>query len=106
MKRTNVVRLIPDKNTRPVLKTLGDRCAALWNAAQYRMRQAFFQGLPVPSYPGLCEEFQDHNAYKALPSDMAQEILKKVRQSWNAFFACLRLYRNGKLENRPRIPGY
>lgn len=106
MKRTNVVRLIPDKNTIPVLKILGDRCAALWNAAQYRMRQAFFQGLPVPSYAKLCEEFQDHDAYKALPSDVAQEILKKARQSWNAFFACLRLYRNGKLENRPHIPGY
>lgn len=89
-----------------MLRTLGDRCAALWNSAQYRMRQAFFSGLPVPSYARLCKEFQDHDAYRALPSDMAQEILKKARQSWNAFFACLRLYRDGRLDSRPRVAGY
>jgi putative transposase len=88
------------------LAEVGDRAAALWNAVQYRCRQAFFKGEPVPSYQTLCAEFQNHPAYRALPSDIGQEVVKKARKAWNSFFACLRLHRAGKLERPPRIPGY
>lgn len=83
-----------------------DRCDALWNAANFRCRQAFLKGEPVPSYSTLCAEFQDHPAYEALPSDVAQEVLKKLRKAWNSFFACLRLWKKGRLEKRPGLPRY
>ncbi|MCF6097452.1 transposase [Thermovorax subterraneus] len=89
-----------------MLETIGDRCAALWNAVQYRCRQAFFKGEPVPSYETLCAEFKEHPAYRALPAHIGQEVIKKARKAWNSFFACLRLYRKGKLEEPPRIPRY
>lgn len=106
MKRTNVVRLRPSKEQEKTLKTLADRSAALWNAAQYRCRQAFLKGEPVPSYAKLCAEFLNHPAYRALPSDVAQEVLKKLRKAWNSFFACLRLWRKGEIQERPGLPGY
>jgi IS605 OrfB family transposase len=106
MKRTNVVRVLPDKNQKQVLETLGERCAALWNTAQYRCSKAFLKGEPVPSYATLCAEFQSHPAYRALPSDVAQEVLKKLRKAWDSFFALLRLWRKGELEERPGLPGY
>lgn len=80
--------------------------AALWNAANFRCRQAFLKGEPVPSYGTLCAEFQPHPAFKALPSDIAQAVLKKLRNAWDSFFACLRLWKKGKLEKRPGLPGY
>ncbi|MCS5696990.1 RNA-guided endonuclease InsQ/TnpB family protein [Desulfofundulus thermocisternus] len=106
MKRCNVVRVLFSKVQAKVLETLGDRCAALWNAANFRCRRAFLKGEPVPSYATLCAEFQGHPAYKALPSDIAQEVLKKLRKAWNSFFALLRLWKEGKLEKRPGLPGY
>jgi len=42
----------------------------------------------------------------ALPSDIAQEVLKKVRESWVSDFENLRNYRDGKLEEPPGIPRY
>ncbi len=106
MKRCNVVRVLFSKEQAKTLETLGDRCAALWNAANFRCRQAFLKGEPVPSYATLCAEFQNHPAYKALPSDIAQEILKKLRKTWNSFFTLLRLWKKGELEKRPGLPRY
>lgn len=106
MKRTNVVRALPDKNQKQVLETLGNRCAALWNAVQYRCRQAFLKSEPVPSYEPLCSEFKEHPAYRALPTDIAQEVIKKASKAWNSFFACLRLWKKGELEERPSLPRY
>lgn len=97
---------MPSKQQKQILETIGDRCAALWNAIQYRCRQAFFKGEPVPSYETLCAEFKEHPAYRALPAHIGQEVIKKARKAWDSFFACLRLYRKGKLEEPPRIPRY
>ncbi|ACX51600.1 transposase, IS605 OrfB family [Ammonifex degensii KC4] len=106
MKHTNVVRVLPDKQQKQILEIIGDRCAALYNAVQYRCRQAFFGGEPVPSYAALCSEFEEHPAYKALPSDIGQEVIKKARKAWDSYFACLRLYRKGDIPRPPRVPGY
>lgn len=106
MKRTNLVRVLPDKKQKQMLEVIGDRCSVLWNAANFRCRQAFLKGEPVPSYATLCAEFQNHFAYKALPSDIAQEVLKKLRKAWNSFFANLRLWKDGKVEKRPGLPRY
>ncbi|MGO0121837.1 RNA-guided endonuclease InsQ/TnpB family protein [Desulfothermobacter acidiphilus] len=106
MKRTNVVRALPDKQQEQVLETIGDRCAALYNAVTYRCRQAFFKGEPVPSYEALCSEFKEHPAYKALPAHIGQEVIKKARKAWDSYFACLILYRKGDMSRPPRIPRY
>ena len=106
MRRTNVVRVLSGKQQRKVLETIGDRCAVLWNAVQYRCRQAFFKDEPVPSYETLCSEFKEHPAYRALPAHIGQEVIKKARKAWDSFFTCLRLYRKGELERPPRIPRY
>lgn len=106
MRRTNVLRLLPNREQNAVLQELADRTAALWNAANYRCRQALAQGGPVPGYETLCAEFVSHPAYRALPSDMAQETLKKVAAAWRSFFALRRLHAQGKLEHKPRPPRY
>ncbi len=106
MRRANVVRVLSGKQQKQILEIIGDRCAALWNAVQYRCRQAFFEGESVPSYGRLCSEFKEHESYKALPAHIGQEVIKKARKAWDSFFALLRLYRKGELKKPPRIPRY
>lgn len=106
VRRTNVVRLLPTKMQAPVLQILGDRSAALYNAVQYRCRQAFFSGEAVPSEFSLIREFRDYPAYRALPAHIGQEVIKKARKAWDAYFACRRLHRTGKLGRPPHVPRY
>jgi putative transposase len=106
MRRVNRYRVLSESRGFRILRILADRVSRLWNAAQFLSRQRYLAGEPVPSYAELCATFQAHASYKALPSDVAQETLKKVRESWEAYFETLRAYREGRVHNPPSLPGY
>ena len=38
--------------------------------------------------------------------DIAQEVLKKVGESWRSYFELLRKHKTGELTDRPSLPGY
>lgn len=80
--RSNTLRLLPTKAQEATLHVVGDRVSALWNAANYLCRQRFIKGEGVPRYKNLCGDMIGHDAYKALPSDIAQEVLKKLAEAW------------------------
>lgn len=44
--------------------------------------------------------------YLALPANTSQEVLKVIDAEFKAFFKSNKLYHEGKLENRPKIPNY
>jgi putative transposase len=106
MRRVNIYRLLPDAAQQRLLRALGDRCAALWNVAQYQCRHACFAGERVPSYSDLCATLIGHAAYRALPSDIAQEVLKKVAESWKSSHATLSAHTHGTIKHKPSLPGY
>ncbi|MBI5389741.1 transposase [Candidatus Woesearchaeota archaeon] len=106
MKRTNILKLLPDRTQRQTLKLIGDRVSALWNAADFLLRQEFFKGSKLPSYSRLCSIFKDNPDYKALPSHIAQEVLKKLSNAWAGYFRLLKLYKSGKLKYKPGPPKY
>jgi hypothetical protein len=105
-RKSNTVRLLPAREQLFILFALRQRCAALRNRANYLCRQGFFAREPVPSYTRLCKLLIGEPAYRALPSDMAQEVLKKLAGDWASFFALEELYREGKLDKPPSIPSY
>src|SRR5262245_5353747 len=84
--QVNRFRLDPTPDDASALTILGDRVSALWNAANYTCRQSFLAGTGVPSYPALYRAFRSQPSYRALPSDIAQETLKKLREAWVSFF--------------------
>src|SRR5581483_3138842 len=51
---------------------------------------------------------QSHEAYKALPAKVSQQVLMQVHHDWDAFFNALAVYKEdpSKFQARPRIPGY
>ncbi len=57
----------------------------LYNAALYEMRQAFIhQGIYL-SYKEMDKLMQPHEAYRALPAKVAQQVLKQLAEAWKAF---------------------
>src|SRR5260221_10188442 len=80
----------------------------LYNAANYELRQAFiFQGVYL-SYPEMHQRMKDHEAYKALPAKVAQQVLRVLDKNWQSFFAALVAWRGdpSKFLGRPRLPRY
>ena len=104
--RSNRFRLLPDREAERTLRVLGDRVSALWNAANYRCRQAFLAGEPVPGYTALSTELRPHETYAALPSDVALEVLKKLSEAWKGYWELRALWKAKKLPQKPGLPRY
>lgn len=104
--RTNRLRLLPDRDAEGTLALLGDRVSALWNAANYVCRQAFLSGGRVPGYEALCAALKTHETHRALPSDIAQEVLKKLAEAWKSYFALRERWKLGALADKPGLPRY
>lgn len=106
--RTNTLRLTPSSATEATLRVLGERVSRLWNAGNYLCRQAFVKGKPLPSYATLCKRLPvEHPAdYSAVPSDVAQETLKKLCEAWKSFRALRKAFAAGKLEHKPGLVAY
>src|SRR3989449_11568293 len=61
----------------------------LYNAALYEIRQAFiFEGKYL-SYEEMDKRMKSHEAYKALPAKVAQQVLRLLDKNWKAFRAGL-----------------
>ena len=80
----------------------------LYNAANYKLRQCcIFQGVYLSS-PEMHQRMKDHEAYKALPAEVAQQVLRVLDKNWQSFFAALEAWREdpSKFLGRPRLPRY
>ncbi|GAB7549437.1 nuclease/transposase family protein [Cupriavidus sp. 8B] len=106
--RTNTLRLAPSREGEALLRVLGERVSRLWNAANYLCRQAFVAGKPIPSYATLCARLpvEYKTDYRALPSDIAQETLKKLAEAWKSFRALRQEWKAGRLKHKPGLPRY
>lgn len=80
----------------------------LYNAANYELRQAFFQRGRTLSYEQLDKLMQSHEAYKALPAKVAQWVLKGLVNNWKSFFEARKAYNEdpSNFTGRPSLPKY
>ncbi len=97
LKRTLKVRLYPTGWQKQALKELQIRCAKLWNRANYLVRQEFFKSGNILSYETVYNLVKNSPEYKALPTDIAQAVLKKLAESWKSFKELKKLEKKGKL---------
>src|SRR6267154_2469445 len=80
----------------------------LYNAALYEVRQAFvFEGTYL-HYQEMDRRMQSHEAYKALPAKVAQQVLLLLERNWKSFFESLKAYKAdpSKFRRRPQLPKY
>lgn len=106
--KTNTFRLRKSSSAYATLAQVAERCDRLWNAGNYLCRQAFIKGQAVPGYSKLCDLVpkQYPKDYAALPSDVAQEMLKKLSEAWKSFFQLQFRFKAGKLEHKPGLVKY
>ena len=80
----------------------------LYNAALYEIRQHFIFTGEYLNYNALDKLMQQHEAYRALPAKVSQQVLKLLDKNWASFFAARHSYKEdpSKFKGRPKLPGY
>ncbi|MFX1258330.1 MAG: RNA-guided endonuclease InsQ/TnpB family protein [Promethearchaeota archaeon] len=95
----------------PHSKELSEVCHLaknLYNLANWYFRQDFFRLSNILSYYNLDFTLKYKEAYKKLPSQTSQQILKYVSRNWKSYFKANKDYKINprKYKRRPRIPNY
>jgi len=80
----------------------------LYNAALYEIRQAFFHDGKYLNYNEMDRRMQSHEAYKALPAKVSQQVLMQLHHEWESFFKAKATYEEdpSKFLGRPKLPKY
>ncbi len=80
----------------------------LYNAALYQIRQAFIHEGKYLNYNEIDRRMQSHEAYKALPAKVSQQILMLLDKNWTAFFEARKAYEEdpSTFTGRPHLPKY
>lgn len=80
----------------------------LYNAANYEYRQAFIRQGIYLTYHEVQKRMQAHEAYKALPAKVSQQILLVLDRNWKGFREGLAAYYEdpSKFTGRPKVPKY
>jgi len=80
----------------------------LYNAALYEIRQAFIHEGKYLNYNEMQRRMQSHEAYKALPAKVSQQVLVLLDKNWTSFFEAREAYKEdpSTFTGRPRLPKY
>jgi len=80
----------------------------LFNSAVYICRLAFFSDKPIPSFNKLYHQLKIREDYKALPSKVAQLVIKQVDKCFKSYLQAKKAYAEDKTKflGEPRLPGY
>ncbi|CAA9324817.1 transposase, IS605 OrfB family [uncultured Microcoleus sp.] len=80
----------------------------LYNAANYVIRQSFLYGWGYVNYNEMNRLMKSHEAYKALPAKVSQQILMVLDKNWKSFFEAIKNYKTApsKFTGRPKLPKY
>jgi len=90
-----------------ILKYLCYIAKNLKNQAIYNIRQYYFNKKKYLSYNENYRILKDSENYKKLNSNMAQQILKEVDESFKSFFTLLKLAKKGQYDNKKiKLPKY
>lgn len=104
------------KPNHELYKTLDDltfKAKNLYNYGLYLYRQSYFEHQKNPEAPVLSWgdidknlRTQGHKDIRALPSKVANAVLKNLGESISSFWKLVRLKNSGKLAQKPRLPHY
>ncbi len=95
-----------DSDTVAILEFICSEANKLTNCAIYYCRQMFFKAHKYVSNYELDELMKTNLHFKALRSAVAQQACHKVGESFKSYRKLAKLYRERKLENKPKLPKY
>ncbi|ELR99146.1 RNA-guided endonuclease TnpB family protein [Gloeocapsa sp. PCC 73106] len=68
--------------------------------------QTWYCSAPTSTYPSLYQELKTNEHYQALAAQSAQQTLRTVCESIKAYNALVKLYYEGQLDQKPKLPKY
>src|SRR6266571_3197872 len=80
----------------------------LYNAGNYEVRQSYIHQGKYLNYNEVQKRLQSHEAYKALPAKVSQQVLMQLHHDWDSFFKARAVYEEdpSKFLGRPKLPKY
>ena len=78
----------------------------LFNVGTYESRQRYFKDKGTIKYPDLYKIAKGNENYGLLYSQVAQQSLKSVAESFSSFRTLKKLAKKGELNQKPRLPKY
>lgn len=80
----------------------------LYNAANYIIRQNYIFGWGYLNYNKTYQLMKSHQAYKALPAKVSQQVLRLLDKNWKSYFEANATYKlePEKFKGCPKIPKY
>lgn len=103
----------PNHELYATLDDLTFKAKDLYNHGLYLYRQSYFEHKSTPDNPVLSWveidkslRKQGHADIRALPSKVANAVLKNLGENISSFWKLVRLKRDGRLAQKPKLPGY
>ena len=80
----------------------------LYNAANYVIRQSFIHEGVYLCYEEMHARMKSHEAYKALPAKVSQQVLRLLHKNWVSCFKAIEAWKAdpSKFLGRPKLPKY
>ncbi len=100
------ILLKPDKKLKAVLEYICQESNKLHNCAVYYARQIYFKAHLYVRPFDVINELKRNSHYGALSAQAAQQTCGAVGESVKSFKGLTKLFQEGKLENKPKFPGY
>jgi lycopene cyclase CruP len=100
------IRINPDPELKAILEFICGESVKLGNCGIYLSRQLFFKTGKAPSKFDLHREMRRNPHCQALHSQVAQECLTTVAESFKSFFGLLKAVKAGKVDQKPNLPKY
>jgi putative transposase len=104
MKLTETIQVRKSKE----LSLLCHLAKNLYNLANYHYRQFLFHLGEFITYYDLQVILKDHEAYKVLPAQTSQQILRLVMKNWKSYWNAIKEYSKDKSKflGCPKMPNY
>ncbi|QSJ19652.1 transposase [Nostoc sp. UHCC 0702] len=100
------VLLSPGQDLKAILEFICSESNKLTNCAIYYGRQVWFKCRKYLGKFDLINEYKNNPHYQVLHSQVAQQALLSVRESFKSFYELDKKYRKGELEDKPKPPNY
>lgn len=95
-----------DKETQAVIEYICSESNKVFNCAVYYARQIYLKAHRYVTKAELDEELKTNKHFQAMYSQAAQQTCHSVFESFKSFKALKRLFRQGKLIEKPKPPKY
>lgn len=95
-----------DDNIKAILEFICSEANKLANCGIYYCRQMFFKAHHYVTKYELDSVLKNNPHFKAMRSACAQQVLHGVVESFSSYQRLSKLWKNGQLTNKPRLPKY